>query len=602
MNLRVPPTMLADTAALPPHVSDRAAWAIARASGVAEQVLALADEACAIDVPPYGYPDWRHYQATGERLDAERRFNLRRNGTMRLALAYGLTQEPRYLTHLERYLAAIVEEPSWLFVAHDFGELPDNLPSDSFPAIDLMSAMTCHLVAEVITICGDALPAELVARARAMALLRGPTFYLARRTFNWETGRTGPNWEPVCAGGVAIAALLLDDDGARKEAVLAQAEAHMRHYLGTFPEDGGCLEGVGYWEKGIAYFAMFADMLERWQPGRASLFDDPRFATIAGFPARAALTPGRFPAFSDTALRRTIQPALLHRLARRLDLPALLEVDTSDPLRREFTERFLGEQLRDLFWYNPAQATGTGQLAPVDVLPQSQWFIARDVANGIAVALKGGANDEPHNHNDVGSFVLLQGDATPIAELGAPIYDRAFFRPDTRYGYLAAGSQGHSVPVVAGLTQRAGSGTRALAFEAAHDAGETAVTLDLAPAYPPEAGLASLVRRLALRHGAEPVITLHDTATFAGAPASFASVLISFGHIDLSAPGRVVIRDGEAALSVVYDPDQCTPSVETHADVALRAGRLDVHRLIFTHRAPAATASIRLSLHPLPSR
>ena len=41
--------------------------------------------------------------------------------------------------------------------------------------------------------------------------------------------------------------------------------------------------------------------------------------------------------------------------------------------------------------------------------------------NGLAVSIKGGHNAEHHNHNDVGSFVVVVGDRCPRCQPARPI-------------------------------------------------------------------------------------------------------------------------------------------------------------------------------------
>ena len=48
----------------------------------------------------------------------------------------------------------------------------------------------------------------------------------------------------------------------------------------------------------------------------------------------------------------------------------------------------------------------------------------------LAVALKGGDNGASHNHNDVGSFVVVCGNEAPIVDPGAEVYTARTFGPN----------------------------------------------------------------------------------------------------------------------------------------------------------------------------
>src|SRR6202011_4788687 len=108
---------------------------------------------------------------------------------------------------------------------------------------------------------------------------------------------------------------------------------------------------------------------------------------------------------------------------------------------------------------------------------------------------------EPHNQNDVGSFIAHLGGESLVADPGRGRYTRFYFGPE-RYQHLVCTSRGHSVPVPNGQEQAAG-----LAFQAtllAHqgdDQTHDRLVLELKDAYPPAADLASLRRTLILHRG-----------------------------------------------------------------------------------------------------
>jgi hypothetical protein len=586
----------------PPPVSDRVSWARAAAAGAADDVLALAEFALTAPIPTYGREDWERWWETGERLIAEANHNARRNRLTHLALAAGITGNARFARGADRLIEAILAEPTWVLAAHDH-DYRDRVLDPDRPAIDLFSAMTCQTLAEVDAIIGDMLEPPLRQRMRDMAERRGVGFFLARSDYRWETGLTSPNWAAVCAGSIAIAALLMEPDGPRLDAVLAKTQRCFERYFETFPSDGGCLEGVGYWEKSMAYVAMLGDLIERRRPGGWSPLNDPRVIAIATFPARVALQPGLFPAFSDTGPRRSPEPALLNYLARRLNLPELDGVTPLKPAPRRLTGRPAGEQVRDLFW-TPDAASPTPALERLDLLPQSQWAVARAPECGLAVAMKGGHNDEPHNHNDVGSFVIMLDGRTPVAELGAPAYDRAFFQDETRYQSLAARSAGHSVPLAAGHEQFAGQTAAATRFDAGQDAHAITIEADLAAAYPAAANLARLTRRLTLKSHGRGRITVTDEARFTVA-GTLASTIVTLDAVSQPAAGLVLMNGAAGrALSLRYDAAALALEIITDRAVALRDGPTDVTRLVFTQRSHGLDAAIALTFEPVstPSR
>lgn len=113
------------------------------------------------------------------------------------------------------------------------------------------------------------------------------------------------------------------------------------------------------------------------------------------------------------------------------------------------------------------------------ILPAAQWCIGT-AASGVGFACKGGHNGEPHNHNDIGHFIYEAGGEILFADLGAGEYTKEYFGAG-RYDILCNRSRGHSVPVIDGQEQCAGSGYRCCDFQAQADG---SVRMELSGAYP----------------------------------------------------------------------------------------------------------------------
>ena len=107
----------------------------------------------------------------------------------------------------------------------------------------------------------------------------------------------------------------------------------------------------------------------------------------------------------------------------------------------------------------------------------------------------GGHNDERHNHNDLGHFIVALDGKLVVPDLGAPVYKTDFFGPQ-RYTYITASSAGHCCPLIGEHEQRAGAEAagRVLAWQP--DGEIPRLALDLTAAYPPEAGLERWTRTL----------------------------------------------------------------------------------------------------------
>ncbi len=121
-------------------------------------------------------------------------------------------------------------------------------------------------------------------------------------------------------------------------------------------------------------------------------------------------------------------------------------------------------------------------------LPREVWFpstqvlVAREAggtAAGLTLVAKAGHNDDHHNHNDVGAFIVASDGVPVIVDAGRPTYTAQTFSAD-RYSIWTMQSSWHAVPEVRGIPQSPGPEF------AARDVRRTegALSSDLAGAYP----------------------------------------------------------------------------------------------------------------------
>ena len=86
---------------------------------------------------------------------------------------------------------------------------------------------------------------------------------------------------------------------------------------------------------------------------------------------------------------------------------------------------------------------------PKDVwLPDLQVMVARDEegsTKGFYVAAKGGHNDESHNHNDIGNYVVYYDGQPLLIDVGRGTYTRKTFS-DRRYEIWYNCSDYHNTP------------------------------------------------------------------------------------------------------------------------------------------------------------
>jgi len=142
--------------------------------------------------------------------------------------------------------------------------------------------------------------------------------------------------------------------------------------------------------------------------------------------------------------------------------------------------------------------------------PSLAWFpgievvTARDKEDsleGFFFSAKGGHNDESHNHNDVGNFLLYCDSVPVVVDAGVETYTKFTFS-SARYGIWTMQSGYHNLPTLNGVDQEPGKEHCAKAvcltggepFYSSCQASGIRFSLDIAGAYPDSAKLNSYKR------------------------------------------------------------------------------------------------------------
>ena len=190
-------------------------------------------------------------------------------------------------------------------------------------------------------------------------------------------------------------------------------------FFSSFPADGTCLEGFGYWHYGFGEFVWFADLLRQFTDGKTDLLENPKAERIAGFAQRCFLAGGATVSFSDGEREGKLSLELAHFLAARYPE----SVSLPPPAFTAPTRGNLGwhKASRLLLCFDPSLKSRP--------LPQRDYF-SPDAGQAVirrpaySLAVKAGHNGEPHNHNDAGSFILSTKCGQVIADLGAGLYTK----------------------------------------------------------------------------------------------------------------------------------------------------------------------------------
>jgi len=463
-----------------------------------------------ISVLPFNL--YKLFDTTGNRLAYEGRYFLRRRRLVVLALASWLWQQPRHIAALEDTIWAICGEYSWCLPAHMEGT---SLDGDNRRRIDLFATETGFALAETLGMLANLLHPAIINRARDEIMYRVIDSYTGQaEPQKWELMYN--NWCAVCAGSVACAAMYLIDDDKVLAGILQRLFPAFERFIASFSSDGACMEGLSYWTYGIGFYTIFADMFFRRTAGAINLIQENGFDNIARFQQYCYFPCAVTLHFSDASEEGKFRLGLSCYLAEHI-------ADVSIPFPRELVQpdgtislagycgfldhcgRF-APTVRDLLWTRD-NLRPPEEKARAVALPGAQWLLCSG-AEQAGFAAKGGHNDEPHNHNDVGSFIFYKKGGMFLLDVGAGEYTKDYFT-DKRYTIFCNCSQSHNLPIIAGQGQKPG---KEFAAKNCVINSDGSMSLDLAPAY----GISGLQRleryfRFDINSG---VLTLRDSFIF----------------------------------------------------------------------------------------
>jgi hypothetical protein len=465
---------------------------------------------------------------------------------------------------------AICNEFSWCVPAH-FESLPGNQVTrqsvhdqyighhDPAIGIDLFAAETAFTLAEILQLTGEWWPAAVRDRIYRETYRRVFIPYLHSGPYFWEGVRN--NWAAVCAGSIGAAAIYLIEDSQELSLILEKALPVLDLFLEGFGEDGACLEGYMYWSYGFGFYTYFAELLERRTAGGIDLCTHPKVKAIALFQQKCFLTGKKTVNFSDSQSEANVNIGLTHEWARRIPEMHVPEFSFKGKLLYDHCGRF-APALRNLIWFNP-ELQGKDWEEASYYLSDAQWVISRvHQPNGsFYFAAKGGHNDEPHNHNDIGHFILMGGNETFLADMGCGLYTKQYFGPD-RYSFIGNGAQGHSVPVINNSYQLTGKESKASVLQAEIGPECDLFRLELKDAYG-QPSLSKLERCWTWHKDCSPPrLHLEDQFEFSEGSDSVTERLICAFQPTMKGLGRVELEGSQIRLVIQFDGGLLEPTVE----------------------------------------
>jgi hypothetical protein len=590
-----------------PPVSDRAAWDAVHAP-TRELLLATADAALARPWPLLTAGGYLRFSVDGDRAGYEEPYFARRARLAAAVLDAGLRgPTAERIAVVADGVWLLCEETSWCLPAHS----PTPLPDPERPYVDLFAAETAALLAWTDLLAGDLVERQVRSRLHDEVRKRVLDPYRARDDWHWFglTGANLNNWTTWIHANLLTASLLLDGGHDEIVTTARRTVGALDRYLAAVPADGGCDEGAGYWWRAGGSLFECLHTLGSACGTDPGVFAIPQVRAIAAYPMLVHIAGDWQVNFADGPARASGGlPRLLHAFGRHVGdaevarhARALRGDDKALVPAKPPPDGSLGRLLGALF--DPEWAAEPPQRFPMPGqawLPDTGVLVARErpgTPGGLFLAAKAGHNAESHNHNDVGSFVVALDGRPLLIDVGVGVYTRQTFGPD-RYQIWSMQSSWHNLPEVDGVAQRPGRSFTAGDVRATLSDGRAELAMDLAPAYPPEAGIASWRRAVRLDRG-PGVVSIDDTWELTRDPGQVVLHLVTATEPREAADGHLVVPGEGRDLLVRYPRETLTAGVERRLvnDRRLAAtwGRA-VWRVTLTVTAPARRGSAHVRI------
>lgn len=465
--------------------------------------------------------DWMAYKTSGNRISQETPHFERRCALIALVLGEINEYKGRFMPQIVNGIHAICEETFWGISAHEPFSWTQNEKDISFiraadcDYIDLFSAETASMLAgiyyvfnkELCTFCPEILTRieyECKRRIQVPYLMHHEWFWMG---YNHDVN----NWNPWIISNLVTVFLILGKD--EKYNAIVKMITELQRFYDRIPDDGGCDEGPSYWTVSGATLFEFCDQLFVASGGKVNFLKDPKVKKAAEYITHIYIGKNRYLNFSDgTAVIPKPPSGIIYRMGIFYNDNALISFAGETARQRATLDEKADFSIReprfkrDFFYcayFNELLSLPRFEPENVYFHPDTETAAIRD---GLwLLGAKGGHNNEGHNHNDVGSFILCYDSKQVLIDPGCGTYVKDTFS-EKRYSVWTMQSQYHNLPTVNGTMQKEGQNHRSGSFILRN----SGVECEFSKAYTENAHIKSLVRSTSLQDG----FTLKDSFIF----------------------------------------------------------------------------------------
>jgi hypothetical protein len=517
--------------------------------------------------------DYLEFEKSGSRRIMEAPFTDNIAALANLVMAELADGKGRFVDQIANGAWLMCEMTSWALSAHIAREQQVNtpLPSHREHIIDLTAGDLGSFLAWTLYFLEDELNKVhplITERLRTNLHKRILEPFMERDNFWWQAFNASPqtmvnNWNPWCNFNVLTCFLLLEDDPGKLAQAVHRTMVSVDKFINYNHEDGACEEGPSYWGHAAAKMYDYLQILYDATGGKVNIFDQPIIKNMGEYIVRSYIGNGWVVNFADASAKGGGDKGVVFRYGKAVK--SLEMRHFAAYLHQRDGKKSYSGNIRDIF-RNLENLVSHHEMINTEPrlsdeasswYPQTEFCYMRN-KTGFFFAAKGGYNNESHNHNDVGSFLLYFNNKPVFIDVGVGTYTRQTFSNE-RYTIWTMQSDYHNLPMINGKPQMNGREYRSRNVQ--FNEKKQQFSLDIAGAYTADAGVDRWVRSYTLQPAGGLVID--ETFSLNSTPEPNLINFITLSEPDISKAGEVVIdADGER-IQLTYDSKRFEPSVES---------------------------------------
>ncbi len=590
-----------------PRAAEREAW-LQIPKDYADAIVARAEKAKSSEWEVIPATVFLEYKRTGNRSHFEGYYFARRNHLTDLVLGECVESTGRFLDEIVNGVWLVCEETFWGLPAHLFLQRThpsSGLPDAEEPVVDLFAAdtgATMSWIHYLLSAQFDQLNQMITRRIRFEVKRRilDPAF--EREDFVWmfrefegQRHHLG-NWTPWIDSNWLTATLLLEPDPDRRKATIVKICRSVDQYIQDYSDDAACAEGPGYWNVSPGSTFDCSTLLSSATGEAGNPLTNPFVRKMLRYIADVHISGPWYVDYGDAPPKMDECGQFLYRIGSAANDETLQEFGAFNVSAAAVRDGVLSEGQGHLGRAFPdLLASAKAVVADKkDALVRDSWYpdlglmtarIKEGAIDGFYLAMQAAPNQRAHGHNDSGSFIVFHEGNPVFVDIGPEAYTAPRYKFSVQSAY-------HNLPTIGGVMQ-SGKSPRYRASDLRYSADDSRsyVSMNLATAYPDEAGIIHWTRTLTLDRVENRIHLNEDFQLQKKVPVqlSFMTPRVPTvgpkGKIVFTAAGTQA-RD----VTLTYDATLVTPTVEkmdfTDDWLVQRWGKT-FYRVLLTSAAPA---------------